>query len=100
MLGFMLGFLGCRTWQADFHKMEEQLIAAIEGQFNVKLRDFQRAVYLKVFQKKDVFVFAPTGSGKTFCFAFLSAILAEKNRAEDSGATRIAAGQPSSFEDV
>ena len=44
----------------------------VEEKYKVKLREFQQATYQKLFNGKDVFVCAPTGSGKTFCFVFLS----------------------------
>ena len=48
------------------------LLKAVERKYKVKFRKFQEAVYLKILQGYDVFVFAPTGSGKTCCFAFQS----------------------------
>lgn len=52
-----------------------QLLKAVETKYSVKFREFQEAAYLKILQGFDVFVFAPTGSGKTYCFAFLSELL-------------------------
>ena len=51
--------------------MEDQIIAAVEERHHVKLKEFQSAVCRKVLRGEDIFVCASTGSGKTFCFAFL-----------------------------
>ena len=54
--------------------MADQIIEAVERRYNVNLRGFQKMVYEKFMEGKDIFVCAPTGSGKTFCFAFLSEV--------------------------
>ena len=51
--------------------MENAIIATMEDRHRVKLRDFQSAVCRKVLLEEDIFVCAPTGSGKTCCFAFI-----------------------------
>lgn len=55
--------------------MADSVIAAIEKNHNIKFKEFQAAVYRKVLNEEDVFVSAPTGCGKTYCFAFMSEAL-------------------------
>ncbi len=57
---------------------KQSLIPKIEDQFGIKLLEFQKGVCFKILCQEDVFVCAPTGCGKTFCFAFLSALLSKK----------------------
>ena len=54
--------------------MADQVIEAVERKYNVNLRGFQKMVYKKFMEREDIFVCAPTESGKTFCFAFLSEV--------------------------
>ena len=57
--------------------MEDELyglIRAIEEKFGTSFKDFQVAAYKKALCGKDTIIVAPTGSGKTHCFAFLSEI--------------------------
>ena len=68
-------------------KMEDNIIPAIEGRFGMKLKEFQKAVYKNSLRGEDVFVCAPTGSGRTYCFAFLSE--AFKLRDEQSSVTLV-----------
>ena len=58
------------------------MIQAIEGRFGIQLKEFQKAVYKNVLRGEHVFVCAPIGSGKTYCFAFLSEVF--KLRDEES----------------
>ena len=60
--------------------MDSSIVSFVEDKFQLKLKPFQAAVYEKALNDQDVFVCAPTGSGKTFCFAFLSATFDEKDR--------------------
>ncbi len=55
-------------------KMEEEIIKEIEEKFTFVLKDFQRASYRKVLSGDDVFIVAPTGAGKTLCFALLTEV--------------------------
>ena len=60
--------------------MEDRaIIEALEARFNVQFREFQRAALKRILREEDVFICAPTGSGKTFCFAFLSELFELKD---------------------
>ena len=61
----------CAVPMASKTKLNDAL-KLVEEKYKVKLREFQQATYQKLFNGKDVFLCAPTGSGKTFCFVFLS----------------------------
>ena len=51
---------------------------SFESKFNVQFRDFQRAALKRVL-KNEVFIYALTGSGKTFYFAFIAELLEMKD---------------------
>ena len=55
----------------------------VESKFGIKLKEFQQAVYVKIFAGTDVFLCAPTGSEKTFCFIFLSKLRRYMNQDGD-----------------
>jgi ERCC4-related helicase len=44
----------------------------------IKLKSFQKKAIEEVVKGRDVFVCLPTGSGKTFCFAFLPELFQSK----------------------
>ena len=48
-----------------------------ELHFGVQLCEFQEAMYVKVLKGENVFVCAQTGCRKTYCFAFMTALLSE-----------------------
>ena len=51
----------------------------MEDKFEVKFKPFQREVCFKLFSGEDLFVVAPTGAGKTYCFIFLSELYKSLN---------------------
>ena len=64
--------------------------ASYRGEFDTALRYFQVAACKKALCSKDIIIVAPTESGKTHCFAFLSEIFnlqGKKRRTEEVGAS-------------
>ena len=60
--------------------LTEEVLKSVEDKFEAKFKPFQREACFKLFSGEDLFVLAPTGAGKTYCFIFLSELYKLLNR--------------------
>ena len=75
--------LSCDHLQSEVLRLSamltEKVLKSVEDKFEVKFKPFQREVCFKLFSGEDLFVVAPTGAGKTYCFIFLSELYKSSN---------------------